>query len=158
MDHCELTIKLSILPRSLNFVPSRRRSENRLRLVLEIIEISRSSLSSEKPLFIRISATDNHINGEKNEKGEYISWGLEQSKVLLAEASKRGIDLLDVSSGGIDKDQAVKLGSGYQVSLVKNVRRVFADAASLGRSQLQVPLAAELKASLPSDSKVVIST
>lgn len=86
-----------------------------MRLALEIVEITRATLPADKPVFMRISATDNHIHGEKNEQGEYISWGLEQSKVLLAEVSKRGVDLLDVSSSGNDVNQKIKGGPGYQV-------------------------------------------
>ena len=90
-------------------------SENRLRLPLEIIKISRDHWPSHKPLFIRISATDWHPAGEKNEAGGYISWGIEQSKVLLAKAVELGADLMDVSSGGNDKDQKIAIGPGYQV-------------------------------------------
>lgn len=92
-------------------------SENRMRLPLEIIEISRAALPARKPLFIRISATDWHASGEKDAKtGEYISWGLEQSAVLLDESIRRGVDLMDVSSGGNDIKQQIKIGPGYQVS------------------------------------------
>jgi hypothetical protein len=94
----------------------RARSENRMRLTLEIIEITRAALPASKPLFIRISATDSHAAGEKNEQGEWISWGVEQSKVLLAESIKRGVDCMDVSSSGNDSKQVLKLGPGYQVS------------------------------------------
>lgn len=100
--------------------------ENRLRLTLEIIDITRATLSPEKPVFIRISASDNSPNGEKNEQGEFVSWGIEQSKVLLAEAVKRGVSMLDASSSGNDSTQVIKLGPGYQVctpfSFVPDVR------------------------------------
>jgi 2,4-dienoyl-CoA reductase-like NADH-dependent reductase (Old Yellow Enzyme family) len=45
-----------------------------MRLAMEIIDITRSTLSPEKPVFVRISATDNSPDGEMNEAGEYISW------------------------------------------------------------------------------------
>ena len=74
--------------RSFNFVPSSRLryfprdlSENRMRLGLEIVDITRANWPKAKPLFIRISASDWYPEGEKNDQGEYISWGLEQSKV-----------------------------------------------------------------------------
>lgn len=82
---------------------------------MEVIDITRSTLPKEKPVFVRISATDNSPDGEKNEHGEYISWGLEQAKVYLAEAIKRGVALLDASSSGNDPKQKIKLGPGYQV-------------------------------------------
>ncbi|ORY58334.1 hypothetical protein BCR35DRAFT_283785 [Leucosporidium creatinivorum] len=96
--------------------------ENRLRLAMEVIEITRSTLPAEKPVFVRISATDNSPEGEKNEQGEYISWGIEQSKIYLAEASKRGVAFLDASSSGNDHKQKIKLGPGYQVPFAEQLR------------------------------------
>ncbi|KAK4705937.1 translation initiation factor 4E, partial [Phenoliferia sp. Uapishka_3] len=97
--------------------------ENRLRLPLELIEITRATLPAHKPVFIRISATDWHAAGEKDAAtGEYISWGLEQSAVLLQEAIKRGVDLMDVSSGGNDVKQQIKVGPGYQVPFAEQLR------------------------------------
>lgn len=52
-----------------------------MRLGLEIVDITRANWPKDKPLFIRISASDWYPEGEKNDQGEYISWGLEQSKV-----------------------------------------------------------------------------
>jgi 2,4-dienoyl-CoA reductase-like NADH-dependent reductase (Old Yellow Enzyme family) len=54
-----------------------------MRLPLEIVELTRSVWPKEKPLFIRISASDWYPEGEKNDQGEWISWGIEQSKVSL---------------------------------------------------------------------------
>lgn len=101
--------------------------ENRLRLAMEVIDITRSTLPKEKPVFVRISATDNSPDGEKNEHGEYISWGLEQAKVYLAEAIKRGVALLDASSSGNDPKQKIKLGPGYQVPFAEELRASLTD-------------------------------
>lgn len=88
-----------------------------MRLLLEIIKITRETLSKDKEVFVRISATDNHVKGEKDESsGEYISWGIEQSKILLREMIKLGVTMLDVSTSGIDSNQSIKVGPGYQVS------------------------------------------
>lgn len=130
---------------------TRSRSENRLRLPLEIIKISRARWPSHKPLFIRISATDWHAAGEKNEKGEYISWGIEQSKILLAKAVELGVDLMDVSSGGNDSDQKISVGPGYQVRLA--VVLVGAKLIGLG----QVAFATALKNSLTKEANIPIS-
>lgn len=80
------------------------------------MEISRAKWPAHKPLFLRISATDWHAHGEKNAAGEWISWGVEQSAVLLKEAIKRGVDCMDVSSGGNDVGQKIIVKPGYQVS------------------------------------------
>lgn len=86
-----------------------------MRLPLEIVELSRSLWPKEKPLFVRISASDWHEDGETNEAGEYISWGVEQSKIFLKELIKKKIDLMDVSSGGNYAGQKIKIGPSYQV-------------------------------------------
>jgi 2,4-dienoyl-CoA reductase-like NADH-dependent reductase (Old Yellow Enzyme family) len=79
-------------------MPPRR--ANRIRLTLEIAEITREIWPQDKPVFVRISATDWDERGEKDSDGNWISWGIEQSKVLAEELKKLGVDLLDVSSGG----------------------------------------------------------
>lgn len=101
--------------------------ENRMRLGLEIVSIVRANLPAHKPLFLRISATDWHPAGETNEAGEYISWGIEQSKVYVSEAIKRGIDLLDVSSGGNDTNQKITIGPGYQVPFAEELKKSLTD-------------------------------
>ena len=55
--------------------------ENRLRFPLEIIQEVRSIVPREVVLDLRISGTEWSPLGEKNENGEWISWGIEQSKV-----------------------------------------------------------------------------
>lgn len=96
--------------------------ENRMRLTLEVVELCRAALPAHKPLILRISATDWHVAGETDEQGEYISWGIEQSKVLLKEAIKRGIDQLDVSSGGNDIAAKINVGPDYQVQFARELR------------------------------------
>lgn len=96
--------------------------ENRMRLVLELIALSRAALSPTKPLFLRISATEWHPEGEKDKQGNFISWGTEQSEVLLKEAIKLGVDLVDVSSGGNDARQVIETEPGYQVVFAKQLR------------------------------------
>ena len=92
--------------------------ENRIRLLLEIVEQARKEWSDDKPLFVRISATDwaeQELGPEKGEDGTWKSWGIEQSKMLVGELIKRGVDLVDVSSGGNWVQQKITIGPGYQV-------------------------------------------
>ncbi|KAI5477405.1 hypothetical protein MNV49_006396 [Pseudohyphozyma bogoriensis] len=98
-------------------------SENRLRLPLEIIALTRNLLPPTLALFVRISATDWYSDGEKNEDGEWISWGPEQSEVFLKEAIEVGADLLDVSTGGGYVKQSVKSNPGYQVPFAERLRK-----------------------------------
>ncbi|GAA5824458.1 hypothetical protein JCM3770_003717 [Rhodotorula araucariae] len=109
--------------------------ENRMRLPLEILRIMRETLPKEKSLWFRISATDWWPEGEKDANGEYISWGIEQSKIFVKEAIKAGVDLVDVSSGGNTPRQAIQVGPGYQV-----------------------PFAEQIRASLSEDEKIPISS
>lgn len=98
--------------------------ENRMRLALEIVKITRDTLSADKEVFVRISATDNHVKGEKDEQsGEWISWGIEQSKVLLSECIRLGVSLLDTSTSGNDSKQSINVSPGYQVPFADQLRK-----------------------------------
>lgn len=87
--------------------------ENRMRLPLEVFAAARAAWPADKPLGVRISATD-WVDG---------GWDIEQS-VILAQALRRlGCDWIDVSSGGLSPRQKIPLGPGYQVPLAERVRR-----------------------------------
>ncbi|KAL8933094.1 MAG: hypothetical protein Q9211_005965 [Gyalolechia sp. 1 TL-2023] len=83
--------------------------ENRVRLTLEIVELTRQNVPKEMPLFLRISATD----WLEHEEG-LDSWKVEDTVRLAEILADKGIDLLDVSSGGLHPKQKVKAGPGYQ--------------------------------------------
>jgi 2,4-dienoyl-CoA reductase-like NADH-dependent reductase (Old Yellow Enzyme family) len=96
--------------------------ENRLRYPLRLIKRLRSEWSG--PLFLRISATDFAEWPEKEEAtGEWKQWGIEQSKILTAEVSKIGIDLVDVSAGGNYARQKIHLEPGYQVPFAEDLKK-----------------------------------
>lgn len=61
------------------------------------------------PLFLRISATD----WLENEQG-LDSWKVEDTVRLTEILADKGVDLLDVSSGGLHPNQKIKTGPGYQ--------------------------------------------
>jgi 2,4-dienoyl-CoA reductase-like NADH-dependent reductase (Old Yellow Enzyme family) len=87
--------------------------ENRVRLLLEVIDAVRSEWPDDKPLFVRISCTDWMEGG----------WDIEAS-VRLAQALKAGgnVDLMDCSSGGVDPRQRLNPFPGYQVPFAAAVR------------------------------------
>ena len=87
--------------------------ENRMRWPLRLIKKVREAWS-DKPLFVRISGTE-WAGDERDEQGNWISWGIEQSKIFSAEMQKIGVDLIDVSSGGNYHEQKIPVGPGYQV-------------------------------------------
>jgi len=87
--------------------------ENRIRLVLEVVRAVRAVWPERLPLFVRISATDWLPGG----------WDVDQSVELARRLGPEGVDLVDVSSGGISPDQQITLGPGYQVPFSERVRR-----------------------------------
>jgi 2,4-dienoyl-CoA reductase-like NADH-dependent reductase (Old Yellow Enzyme family) len=90
--------------------------ENRTRLLLEIADTMREVWSRERPLFVRISATD-WMENESN------SWDLPQSIRLAALLRDHGVDLIDVSSGGNVATAAIPVGPGYQTPFAEAIRR-----------------------------------
>ena len=60
--------------------------ENRIRLFLEIIELARKEWGDDKPLFVRISASDwaeQDLGPERAADGTWKWWGIEQSKMVV---------------------------------------------------------------------------
>jgi len=86
--------------------------ENRIRIVLEVVEAVRAVMPEPMPLFVRISATDWFEDG----------WSLEESIALSKLLEARGVDLIDVSSGGLAKAQPITLGPGYQMDFAQAIK------------------------------------
>jgi 2,4-dienoyl-CoA reductase-like NADH-dependent reductase (Old Yellow Enzyme family) len=86
--------------------------ENRMRLVLQVVERMRQIMPAEMPLFVRISATDWVAGG----------WDITQSVALARELKQRGVDLIDASSGAIVPHVHIPVGPGYQVPLAQQIR------------------------------------
>jgi len=81
--------------------------ENRTRLVVRVAEAVRNQWPERLPLFCRISATDWKDGG----------WDLPQSVELAKLLKRTGVDLIDVSSGGLVPNVKIPLGPGYQLPL-----------------------------------------
>lgn len=86
--------------------------ENRIRFTLEVVEAVQSEWPLDLPLFVRISATDWAENG----------WNPEESVQLSKILKEKGVDLIDVSSGGLVSHQKITLGPGYQVPFAEKVK------------------------------------
>lgn len=93
--------------------------ENRTRLTLEIVEAVRATIPEDMPLFLRISATD-WLDEQKKEFPE--SWTVQDTVKLAPLLAERGVDLLDVSSGGIHPSQHIHAGPGYQAPFANAVK------------------------------------
>ncbi len=89
--------------------------DHRVRLPLAVFDAVRAAFPAERPVGVRVSATD-WLDGEE-------SWTLEQTIELAQRLKARGCDWIDVSSGGISPRQKIALGPGYQVPFAQAVRK-----------------------------------
>jgi 2,4-dienoyl-CoA reductase-like NADH-dependent reductase (Old Yellow Enzyme family) len=87
--------------------------ENRSRLLREVIEAVRNVWPESLPVMVRLSATD-WVDG---------GWDAAQSVELCRGLGRLGVDLVDVSSGGLVPNVKVPLGPGYQVPFAERIRR-----------------------------------
>jgi 2,4-dienoyl-CoA reductase-like NADH-dependent reductase (Old Yellow Enzyme family) len=85
--------------------------DNRVRLVEEIVAVMREAIPEGMPLFVRISATDWIAGG----------WDIDQSVELAKRLEALGVDLIDVSSGGLSPEQEIALGPGYQMPFAQAI-------------------------------------
>lgn len=86
--------------------------ENRIRLLLEVVDAVQSVWGFENPLFVRISATD-WVGG---------GWDIEDSVNLAGILKARGVDLIDSSSGG-NVYAKIPLKPGYQVEFAERIKQ-----------------------------------
>ncbi|KAL8744488.1 MAG: hypothetical protein Q9190_003267 [Brigantiaea leucoxantha] len=101
--------------------------ENRIRLTVEVVELTRKLIPESMPLFLRISATDWLENEE-----DMDSWKVEDSVKLAEILAGKGLDLLDVSSGGLHPKQKLKTGPGYQAPFAKTIKERVGDSLAIG--------------------------
>ncbi|MCG2420355.1 NADH:flavin oxidoreductase/NADH oxidase [Aequorivita sp. F47161] len=87
--------------------------ENRIRFLLEVTEIVRAEWPDEKPLFVRISATDWTEGG----------WTIDDSVKLAIALKKLGVDLIDVSSGGNVPKATIPSEPGYQAGFAAQIKK-----------------------------------
>lgn len=87
--------------------------ENRIRLLLEVLEAVQSEWPKNLPLFVRISATDWADGG----------WNIDESVQLSTILKEKGVDLIDVSSGGLVSHQQIPLGPNYQVPFAEKIKK-----------------------------------
>lgn len=94
--------------------------ENRVRLALELVEATRMIIPKGMPLFVRISATDWLDTNPEWRGGP--SWTIDESVKLAKLLAERGVDVLDVSTGGNHAQQKVIGGPGYQAPFAKKIK------------------------------------
>jgi 2,4-dienoyl-CoA reductase-like NADH-dependent reductase (Old Yellow Enzyme family) len=87
--------------------------ENRTRILIEIIHAIRKVWNDERPLFVRISATD------WTEAG----WTIEDSVALAKLLKKNSVDLIDCSSGGNTTGVHIPLAPLYQTPFAERIKK-----------------------------------
>ncbi|MDX1430933.1 MAG: NADH:flavin oxidoreductase/NADH oxidase [Gammaproteobacteria bacterium] len=86
--------------------------ENRMRFPLAVFDAVRAAWPDDKPLGVRVSATDWIEDG----------WTLEDTIAFARELAARGCDWIDVSSGGLAPPDVIPTAPGYQVPFARAVR------------------------------------
>ena len=83
--------------------------ENRIRFPLEVFDAVRGAFPAEKPVTVRLSATD-WVDG---------GWDVEQSVTFAKALEDHGCSALHISSGGLHPAQKIPVGPSYQVPLAR---------------------------------------
>lgn len=104
----------------------------RARLLLDVVRAVRATVGPDMPLLLRVSATD------------WAPGGLDVDDVATVArwAREAGVDLVDVSSGGLVAHQQITVGPGYQVPFAARVREV-ADVPTGAVGLITTPTQAE---------------
>src|SRR6185295_17370742 len=87
--------------------------ENRVRIVMEVIDATREVWSKDLPLFIRISCTE-WIEG---------GWTIEDSIRFVHAIKEKNVDLIDCSSGGNSHSQKIPGAPLYQVPFAEAIKK-----------------------------------
>jgi 2,4-dienoyl-CoA reductase-like NADH-dependent reductase (Old Yellow Enzyme family) len=85
--------------------------ENRARLLVDVVDAVRAEWPDDRPLLLRVSATD------------WVEGGLTVDEVtqVAKDLAGHGVDLVDVSTGG-NAPASIPVGPGYQVPHARAVR------------------------------------
>ena len=86
--------------------------ENRMRFPIEVFDAVREAFPAERPVWMRISATD-WVSG---------GWDIAGTVALSNALKARGCAAIHVTTGGVSPQQAIKLGPGYQVPYAQRVK------------------------------------
>ncbi|MBB3233685.1 NADH:flavin oxidoreductase/NADH oxidase [Phyllobacterium endophyticum] len=87
--------------------------ENRMRFPLEVFDAVRSAYPGNKPVWVRISASD-WVDG---------GWDIENSIVFAKELEARGCAAVHVSSGGLSPLQKMPVEPNYQVPFARQIKQ-----------------------------------
>jgi len=106
--------------------------ENRIRFAVEVVDAVRAVIPEDMPLFFRVSATDWLEEVAPDEP----SWRCEDAIRLAEVLADHGVDVYDVSSGGLDPRQKITFAEpAYQARFAVAVKEKVGDkifVASVG--------------------------
>ena len=85
--------------------------DNRVRLLLEIVDEIQEVWPADLPIFVRLSATEWTDGG----------WSIDDSVELAKLLKEKGIDLIDSSTGGNVAGAKIPVGPGYQVRFADQI-------------------------------------
>jgi len=88
--------------------------ENRMRLLLEIVDGVKAAVSDQITLGVRISATDWVADG----------WDLDESRTLATVLQERGCQFIHVSTAGLSPLQEIPVAPGFQVPFATAIKQV----------------------------------
>ncbi len=111
--------------------------ENRMRLPLAVFDAVRAAFPADRPVWMRLSATDWVAGG----------WDLADAVVFSQALQARGCAAIHVSSGGVSPLQQIPVGPGYQLPLAQAIK------AQVGLPTIAVGLITE-----PEQAQAVISS
>jgi 2,4-dienoyl-CoA reductase-like NADH-dependent reductase (Old Yellow Enzyme family) len=86
--------------------------ENRMRYPLEVFDAVRAVFPAERPVWMRVSATD-WVDG---------GWNVDETVALSRALAARGCAAILVSSGGLSAAQQIAVAPGYQVPFAQRVK------------------------------------
>lgn len=86
--------------------------ENRMRFPLEVFEHVRAHFPANRPVSVRVSATD-WVDG---------GWDLDQTIAFAKALKARGCSAINVSSGGMSPAQKIPVGPNYQVPFARAIK------------------------------------
>lgn len=87
--------------------------KNRIRLLVEVVDVIKEVWPETLPLFVRISASDWTEGG----------WTIEESVELAKVLKEKKVDLIDCSSGGNVPNAKITVGPGYQVHFAEAIKK-----------------------------------
>ena len=95
--------------------------ENRIRLLVEVVELLKAEVPAGFPIMVRMPATD-YLEHDPSIPQWTLGDAVELAKVLAG----LGVDLLDITGGGTDARQKISAKPGYQVPFADAVKKAVA--------------------------------